>query len=1022
MVQSIESRRAKLTVVLLASFVAALVGLFAASVVMALEPPRAGEFAALRAKGEVDAATERARALGNDQFAPDIVERMSRIRSQLTTTGSPLPPAPQSAPGDALYGSMSRLGVVKVPVVIIDFWDYPAQVTPAQVQQMMGGDGFEGNAPTESLRNYYLRSSYNALDIQPEVLGIYHYPGNRSEISTTSYSAEMTLVKDAFTHFDQQGHDFSEYDPNGDGTMDYEVVFWTGPAGDWASFWWGHFGVSGDETKFDGKRLGSWSWQWAPVPDGLSASVVIHETGHALGLPDLYDYDDGVGTPGGVWIWDPMQSNTGDHNAFSKWMLGWLTPGIVSEGSQLVSLRPAGTYPDATIVMPRYTTDDPLKEFFLVEARNTSGNDATWFYPASTALQVWHFDAGPGSRIWSGGFRFNNSFTSHKFARVMEADGQEHIELGLPHTDDWWTDLFQPGQTFGASTVPSSTPYYGTSSGVSITGIERVGSDLTFVASILDYDYDFTPPVSVSNISSGWSSENVTVSVGASDASPYSSCMVIPAWNNAAFDGNELLMTNEGAMEVQFWSVDYAGNVEPTQSATVRIDKTPPALELDAEGTYADAATIRTVTSDAVSGLDRVEMKLDSGEWIRSDEITTTEIGSHTVQARAFDVAGNRREVEASFEVVPSTYALTYTAGTGGRILGSTTQTVERGHNGTEVIAASDPGYHFVGWSDLILTASRIETNVTADKNVDAMFAADTYTLTPSPGANGSISPNSPQTVNSGASITFTITPASGYQVADVLVDGTTVGPVASHTFSNVTSDHTISATFSAVELIPVTSLLVVPGPSAGSALLTWTNPPAPFFKARVLRKIGTVPSINPNDGDMIYEGPFPTYTDIGLTLGTTYIYSVFAANDASPTVWSAPASATYTPGGGTDTPMPVWRFRNKKLAGTYLWTASAAERNNINATMGSTWQEEGVAFEINTANPLNKDPLWRFLKTTTWTYFFTATEAEKNNTIANLSSMWGYEGAAFSISLTPQTDDHLALPQREHQHVPLHR
>jgi len=52
--------------------------------------------------------------------------------------------------------------------------------------------------------------------------------------------------------------------------------------------------------------------------------VVIHETGHALGLPDYYDYDDKVGPRGGVGGLDMMDNNWGDHNPFSKWLLGWL--------------------------------------------------------------------------------------------------------------------------------------------------------------------------------------------------------------------------------------------------------------------------------------------------------------------------------------------------------------------------------------------------------------------------------------------------------------------------------------------------------------------------------------------------------------------------------------------------------------------------------------------------------------------------------------------------------------------------
>ncbi len=45
---------------------------------------------------------------------------------------------------------------------------------------------------------------------------------------------------------------------------------------------------------------------------------------------------------------------------------------------------------------------------------------------------------------------------------------------------------------------------------------------------------------------------------------------------------------------------------------------------------------------------------------------------------------------------------------------------------------------------------------------------------------------------------TFTITPAANYKVSAVTVDGVSVGAVSSYTFSNVTANHTISASFAA--------------------------------------------------------------------------------------------------------------------------------------------------------------------------------------------------------------------------------
>src|SRR5262249_21732116 len=49
---------------------------------------------------------------------------------------------------------------------------------------------------------------------------------------------------------------------------------------------------------------------------------------------------------------------------------------------------------------------------------------------------------------------------------------------------------------------------------------------------------------------------------------------------------------------------------------------------------------------------------------------------------------------------------------------------------------------------------------------------------------------------DSGSSPSYTITPDAGYHVADVLVDGVSVGAVTNYTFTNVSANHSISASF----------------------------------------------------------------------------------------------------------------------------------------------------------------------------------------------------------------------------------
>jgi hypothetical protein len=72
------------------------------------------------------------------------------------------------------------------------------------------------------------------------------------------------------------------------------------------------------------------------------------------------------------------------------------------------------------------------------------------------------------------------------------------------------------------------------------------------------------------------------------------------------------------------------------------------------------------------------------------------------------------------------------------------------------------------------------------------------YQITSTAGSGGKISPAGEVTVSPGSSAAYTIQPNSGYHIADVKVDGNSVGAVTSYTFKNVSTDHTITASFEA--------------------------------------------------------------------------------------------------------------------------------------------------------------------------------------------------------------------------------
>ncbi|RLL81716.1 InlB B-repeat-containing protein [Mesotoga sp. BH458_6_3_2_1] len=115
------------------------------------------------------------------------------------------------------------------------------------------------------------------------------------------------------------------------------------------------------------------------------------------------------------------------------------------------------------------------------------------------------------------------------------------------------------------------------------------------------------------------------------------------------------------------------------------------------------------------------------------------------------------------------------------------------------VVATPNEGWNFINWTEnggQVSNSAVFSFIIGSDRDLVANFSKTSYTIVATAGSGGSISPSGNVVVEHGASKSFTITPDSGYEIDDVLVDGSSIGKVSSYTFNNVTSNHTIEATF----------------------------------------------------------------------------------------------------------------------------------------------------------------------------------------------------------------------------------
>ena len=166
------------------------------------------------------------------------------------------------------------------------------------------------------------------------------------------------------------------------------------------------------------------------------------------------------------------------------------------------------------------------------------------------------------------------------------------------------------------------------------------------------------------------------------------------------------------------------------------------------------------------------------------------------------------------------TYAITYDLNGGTAEGNPDTYTVE-----TDAFTLKNPtrpGYIFTGWSGTGLTGDNnltvtIPKGSTGNRSYTAHWRYNGggssgysyYTIKATAGTGGSISPSGNVSVREGRDQTFTITPDKGYALANVKIDGKSIGAVKSYTFENVRRTHTIEVIFMKANGNPQTGVFV---------------------------------------------------------------------------------------------------------------------------------------------------------------------------------------------------------------------
>jgi M6 family metalloprotease-like protein len=416
--------------------------------------------------------------------------------------------------------SLRSIGTLRNLVILLQWSDHENRALPSKedIDILMNHEGPHKLCPTGSVRDVYLENSYGALDLQSTVTDwilvnnteIYFGNGNAGRTQRIKEAIRYSLEFLDYNYL----VDFDYFDEDQDGKIDSITFIHSGYGAE--------FGGTDQYGTFYEDRI--WSHKWGLYEEpfvsqsgvevveyhispslwhrmGISIGrigVIAHETGHFLGVPDLYDTDGGgigVGTfdmMANSWGFDGTQFYPPHMSAWTKLLLGWMIPYFPSKGVNRLAASELqdAAYPQVYVV----TEGFPSGEFLLIENRQKLGFDS--IMPQSGII-IYHIDHSSSTQNfykllqreghpWQPDWPENGN---HYGVAVVQADGLFELEqlLNAGDSGDFFyaggVDKLLPCIEPTKCQQPNTDSYQEgvvTQTNVHITDISDSGEEMTF--------------------------------------------------------------------------------------------------------------------------------------------------------------------------------------------------------------------------------------------------------------------------------------------------------------------------------------------------------------------------------------------------------------------------------------------------------------------------------------------------------------------------------------------------------------